>query len=152
VIQDRAGRCLICDVNCYTYSIPPDGNVIAILFGGGLLFNQLLHQLLFLNKECPYNPILDTVCTARTTVGTLYCLLILGKTGVFLGTKGGNLIISLNSKNKGCRTTLNISSNRVGSKRQQNETKTGVRGGGMYPWKCNATVTTSRTFAWFFDV
>jgi hypothetical protein len=85
-------------VNCYTYNIPPDGNVIAILFGGGLLFNQLLHQLLFLNKECPHNAILDTVCTARSTVGTLYCLLVLGKTGVFLGTKGGNLIVSLNSK------------------------------------------------------
>ena len=62
------------------------------------MFNQLLHQLLFLNKECPHNAILDTVCTARSTVGTLYCLLILGKTGVFLGTKGGNLIVSLNSK------------------------------------------------------
>ena len=81
-----------------TLTAPLDGNVIAFLFGRGLLFDQLLDQLLFLNKKCPHNPILDTICAARSTVCTLYCFLVLGKTGVFLGAKGGNLIVSHKSK------------------------------------------------------
>ena len=62
------------------------------------MLHQLFHQLLFLNKEGPHNSILDTVCTARSTVGTLYCLLILGKTHVFFGTKGRDLAVSTNSE------------------------------------------------------
>ena len=81
---------LVCDLNYYTYNTPHD--VFARLFGRGLLFNQLLHQLLFLNKKCPYNPIFDTIRTSRSTIRPLHRLLILGQTGIFLGTKRRNLI------------------------------------------------------------
>lgn len=79
----------ICD---YTYS----GNIIpsaeiAILFRGSLLLDQLFNQLLFLNEECPDDSILDTICTARTSISALYCLFILRKSGVFTRTKGWNL-------------------------------------------------------------
>ena|SRR5277367_1549263 len=147
---------MICDVNCYTYKSPAPGNVIAILFGSGLLFNQLFHQLLFLNKESPYNSIPDTVCATRPTVGTLYCLLVLGKTHVFFGTKGGDLVVRINSKytRKSKNSTTLIASHK------RMETRDGKRSNDKrrrrmrrsYPGECNATVTTSRAFAWFFDV
>jgi hypothetical protein len=84
-------RVLVCHVNCdYTYNNNPSPSEVN-LFRGGLLLNQLFDQFLFLNEECSYNPILDTICTARTTVSTLYCLFVLGKTSVFTGTESWNL-------------------------------------------------------------
>ena len=93
VVNFEAMTILICHVNCnYTYNknLSPS-SVIAILFRSGLLLNQLFNQLLFLNEKCPHNPILDTICAARATISTLHSLLVLGKTGVFTRTKGGNL-------------------------------------------------------------
>jgi len=86
-------KVLVCHVNCdYTYNNNPSpSEAIAILFCGGLLLNQLFHQLLFLDEECSHNPILHTICATRATVGTLYCLFILGKTGIFAGTESWNL-------------------------------------------------------------
>ena len=46
---------------------------------------------MFLDEERSYNPILDTVCAARASVGTLDGLLVLCEAGVFARTEGRDL-------------------------------------------------------------
>jgi len=78
--------------NCYSKykDHPPLSIVNPTLFRSSLLLEQLLHQLLFLDEECSYNSILDTVCAAGASVGTLDGFLVLGETGVFARAEGGD--------------------------------------------------------------
>ncbi len=56
-----------------------------------VLLQHLLHDFLLLDQKCPYDPILDTVRTPRSSICALYGFLGLGDFGVFAGAKSGDL-------------------------------------------------------------
>lgn len=60
------------------------------LFGSLLLLDNLLDNLLFLNKESTDDLLLDTVTASSATVSTVNGLLGLGGSGVLTGTESGN--------------------------------------------------------------
>jgi hypothetical protein len=83
--------------NCYSkYKDHPPLSIHGnpTLFRSSLLLEQLLNQLLFLDEECSYNSILDTVCATGASVGTLDGFLVLGEAGVFARAEGRDLSLA----------------------------------------------------------
>ena len=56
-----------------------------------ILLQYLLHNLLFLDQKCPYDPVLYTVRAPRSSICALYCFLGFGDFGVFPGAESGDL-------------------------------------------------------------
>jgi hypothetical protein len=70
---------------------PPLNANANYLFCTCFLLEKLFDQLLFFNEEGSDYSILDAIRTTGPSIGTLHCLLVLGESGIFTGSKSGNL-------------------------------------------------------------